>query len=178
VPPAEYRALPREPASRVIVAAPGPYPEAAVSSPSTAYAALLLEDYAGRASELTAVHQYVYHHLVTPEGYGWLGQLFEDVAAVEMRHLELLGETIRLLGADPRFFGQDGRHWDSGAVAYQDALRAQLTADVEAEAGAIAQYERHYALIADPWIRQLLARIIADEQLHLFLFRWASNYVP
>ncbi len=162
---------------RTLAAAPGPYPEPAVLGPNTQYAALLLEDYAGRASELTAVCQYVYHHLVVPEGLDWIADLLEDVAIVEMKHLELLGETIRLLGADPRFYAEDGVYWGARNVAYRDNLRQQLEADAEAERGAIAQYERHCAMIADPHIRQLLTRIIADEQLHLFLFRWALNYV-
>lgn len=162
---------------RIVVTAPGPYPEPAVTAISPEYAALLLEDYAGQVSELTATTQYIYHHLVVPEGYEWIGDLLEDTAVVEMRHLELLGETIRLLGADPRYYAQDGVYWTARYVAYREGLREQLEADIEAERAAIAQYERHYGLIADPHIRRLLARIIADEQLHLFLFRWALNYV-
>lgn len=163
---------------RVVVTAPGPYPEPAVKGQSPEYAALLLEDYAGRVSEFTATAQYIYHHLVVPEGYEWIGDLLEDTAIVEMHHLELLGETIRLLGADPRYYAQDGVYWTARHVAYREGLRQQLEADIEAERAAIAQYERHYALIADQHIRRLLARIIADEQLHLYLFRWALNYVP
>ncbi|MDP2872393.1 MAG: manganese catalase family protein [Bacillota bacterium] len=162
---------------RICAAAPGPYPDPAVKAPSPEYAALLLDDFAGRDGELTAICQYSYHHLVVPDHLAWIADLLEDVAIVEMRHLELLGETIRLLGADPRFYGEDGVSWDARSVAYRDNLRLQLEADVEAERGAIAQYERHFSLIADPHIRQLLTRIIADEQLHLFLFRWALNYV-
>jgi len=162
---------------RVMVTAPGPYPEPAVQDQSPEYAALLLEDYAGQVSELTASAQYIYHHIVVPEGYEWIADLLEDTAIVEMKHLELLGETIRLLGADPRYYAQDGVYWSARHVAYREGLRQQLEADVEAERAAIAQYERHYALIADPHVRRLLARIMADEQLHLFLFRWALNYV-
>jgi bacterioferritin len=165
------------PPRRVVATAPGPYPEPAVQGPSPEYAAMLLEDYAGRGSEFTAIAQYIYHSLVVPEGYGWIADLLEDLAMVEMRHLDLLGETIKLLGADPRYYAEDGVYWNSRNVAYRQGLREQLEADIEAERSAIAQYERHYGLIGDPKIRQLLARIVADEQLHLFLLRWTLNYV-
>jgi bacterioferritin len=174
---APSRRLRRTARQRICVAAPGPYPDPEVKGPNTEYAALLLDDYAGRTSEMSAVCQYIYHHLVVPDQFGWIGDLLEDVAIVEMRHLELLGGTIRLLGVDPLYHGEDGVYWDARAVSYRQGLRSQLEADVEAEQAAIAQYERHYSLIADPYIRQLLTRIVADEQLHLFLFRWALNYV-
>lgn len=165
------------PRRRTCAAAPGPYPDPAVRGSNLEYAALLLDDYAGRAGELTAICQYVYHHLVVPDPFAWVADLLADVAVVEMRHLELLGETIRLLGADPRFYAEDGAYWGARHVAYREGLRQQLEADVEAERAAIAQYERHCVLIADEHIRKLLTRIIADEQLHLFLFRWALSYV-
>lgn len=158
-------------------AAPGPYPELRVRAPSAEYAALLLTDYAGKVSETTAVMQYMYHHLVAPEGYDWIAEMLEDIAIVEMRHKEMLGKTIRLLGVDPRFHDGEGRYWDAREVRYEEGFRNQLLADAEAERQAIAQYERHYRMIEDPHIRQLLVRIIADEQLHLFLFGWALRYV-
>jgi bacterioferritin len=42
-------------------ASPLPYPEIKVMEPNKYYATLLLEDYAGMISELTAVNQYSYH---------------------------------------------------------------------------------------------------------------------
>jgi bacterioferritin len=176
-PPAGHDAPARRASGRPSVAAPGPYPEVRVRAPSTEYAAILLTDYAGRVSEMTAAMQYMYHHIVAPEGYEWISELLEDIAIVEMRHKEMLGKAIRLLGGDPRFHDGEGRYWDARNVQYGEGFRQQLQLDVEAEREAIAQYERHYRMIEDPYIRQLLVRIIADEQLHLFLFSWALHYV-
>jgi bacterioferritin len=172
-----YRSAPPTAQQRLCVAAPGPYPEIRVRAPSAEYAALLLDDYAGRTSETTAAMQYMYHYLVAQDGYEWIAELLEDVAIQEMRHKEMLGKTIRLLGGDPRFYDGEGVYWDARMVQYKEGFRRQLEADIQAEREAIAQYERHYQMIEDPYIRQLLVRIIADEQLHLFLFSWALNYV-
>lgn len=70
--------------------------------PNHYYAMLLLEDYAGSVSEMTAINQYFYHHL-TFEAYEDLEDLEECISIIEMHHLELLGETIQLLGVPPEF---------------------------------------------------------------------------
>jgi bacterioferritin len=64
---------------------------------------LLLEDYAGAVSELTAINQYFYHHLVFEDKYEDLAELEECISIIEMMHLELLGETILMLGVDPKY---------------------------------------------------------------------------
>lgn len=172
-----YQGAPPAPGQRLCVAAPGPYPKPQVRAASPEYAALLLEDYAGQVSETTATMQYMYHHFVAPESVAWIGEMLKSIAIVEMHHIELLGETIKLLGGDPRYYDSDGTYWDARRVYYGDTFRAQLEADAKAEREAIAQYERHYKMIEDPYIRQLLVRIIADEQLHLYMFEWALNFV-
>ena len=46
-----------------------------------------------------------------------------------------------------------------------------LLADVEAERGAIRQYEMHIQMIADPCVNAVLERIIKDEEYHIMLLR-------
>ena len=65
------------------------------------YASILLEDYAGTSGELTAIHQYMYHHLTLQHSHLNISTLIREIAIVEVHHLELLGETIRLLGQFP-----------------------------------------------------------------------------
>ncbi len=150
-----------------------PYPEPRVTAPNRFYADLLLDDYAGPLSELTAVHQYIYHDFVFHEQYPELAELEECIAIVEMEHLELLAETIILLGADPRFwYFRKNRYiyWDASFPYYGVGVCDRLAADIEAEEGAIRQYRAHQAMIRDPHIVALLERIILDEEHHLALF--------
>ncbi len=150
-----------------------PYPEIKVQRPNRYYAELLLEDYAGRVSEMTAINQYFYHHVIFEEKYEDLAKLEECIAIIEMWHLEMLGETIRLLGVDPRLrvlTRNRETYWCADYVYYGYAVCDRLAADIAAEESAIAQYRKHQQLIKDPYIDAILERIIRDEQHHLQLF--------
>ncbi|NLW59239.1 MAG: bacterioferritin [Firmicutes bacterium] len=158
---------------------PVPYPVPQVVAPNAFYARLLLEDYAGMASELTAIHQYLYHHYYFEKE---LSAMVRSIAIVEMKHLELLAETILLLGEAPEYRTLSHNfpaYWNASYVYYGKDLCDRLAADIAAEQEAICNYRRHQELIADPHIRELLARIIMDEEHHLKLFKQAMHrYCP
>jgi bacterioferritin len=111
---------------------PAPYPEVRVAGPNPKYAQLLLEDYAGMVSEMTAVTQYSYHHFVLEDENREAADLLSCIALVEMHHLEILAETILLLGVDPRYRtierNNAERYWDATFVFYGTALCDRLTA--------------------------------------------------
>lgn len=163
-------------------ALPIPYPEAKVLGQNRDYAVLLLEDYAGRVSEMTALSQYFHHHVIFEDGYDDLSELEECISIIEMLHLELLGETIKLLGVDPQLFSVANNqlvYWNASYVYYGQSVCDRLAADIESERQAIVQYRKHQQLIADPYIRQLLERIILDEKRHIELFSQAiKKYCP
>ena len=50
-----------------------------------------------------------------------------------------------------------------------------LVADIEAEKGAIHQYEAHIKMIKDDCVNAVLRRIIMDEQYHIMLLRAMLN---
>lgn len=162
-------------------ALPAPYPEPKVVRPNHYYAMLLLEDYAGVGGEMTAINQYFYHHL-TFEQYEDLAELEECISIIEMHHLELLGETIKLLGVAPEYrtlTHNKPKYWDASYVYYGTNVCDRLAADIAAEKGAIVQYRQHQQLIEDPNIKALLERIIMDEEHHLKLFNEAvARYCP
>ncbi len=158
---------------------PVPYPEPRVVGPNAFYAQLLLEDYAGMVSEQTAVHQYLYHHYYFT---GEISVMLECIAIVEMKHLELLAETLLLLGVAPEYRTLSNNYptyWNASYVYYGTDICDRLAADIAAEQEAICNYRRHRELIADPYIKELLERIIMDEEHHLKLFRQAvGRYCP
>jgi len=149
-----------------------PYPPVEVTEPNRRYAELLLDAYAdGSSAELTAITQYVHHYLtidVRP-----VAQLELCIALVEMLHLEFIGELIRLLGLDPRFYRSNFHWWSGGVVAYDGDVCHKLRLDINAELAAVREYERLIIEIEDPKVQRVLRRIVDDEQVHLRLFQAA-----
>ncbi len=156
-------------------AANKPYPKVEVKAKNLFYAQLLSEDYAGMISESTAVYQYVYQKMVKFQS----NQLFSDVllkiAIVEMKHLALLGETITLLGLEPKYQFVDSYNqlinWNSSFINYDTNIREMLRYNIRLEQNTILNYQRHIAMIDDPYIRNLLNRIIEDEVIHIQCFQ-------
>ena len=163
-------------------ALPFPYPEVKVQKPNRFYAELLLEDYAGQVSEMTAINQYFHHYLMFEEKYPELAELEECISIIEMGHLEMLGKTVRMLGVDPRLrtlTKNKETYWCADNVYYGNADCDRLAADIAAEKSAIAKYKEHQRIIGDPHIVEMLQRIIIDEEYHLKLFTQAMHkYCP
>jgi len=153
---------------------PAPYPEIRVARKDPYYAKLLLEDYAGAISELTAITQYMYHYFVLESEYEDVARLLSGIGIVEMHHQEMLAETIWKLGVDPRYRtiekNEMERYWDANFVFYGTSLCDRISADIAGEWAAISNYRRHQQMIDDPYIKRILARIILDELHHIELF--------
>lgn len=151
-----------------------PYPEPRVEQKNTYYANLLLQDYAGAVSEFTAVSLYIYQHFVSDDKYKNYAKVIGEISIVEMKHLELIGETIKLLGVKPVFANSIcpcRRMWTSDYVNYDDSIKGMILEDIRAETKAIENYKKHLCLINDKYIKKLIERIIPDEKLHLKVFK-------
>jgi len=147
-----------------------PYPIPKQLSPNRRHAATLIGSYSGRVSELTAVTQYVYHHLSLERSHPDIAHALRDIAVQEMHHLDLLGSCVRELGMRPKFVhfaGRSQRFWNAGFVVYGKTPREMLEADKRAEYAAIAQYERQIRQLGDGQLESLLKRIIEDEYEHI-----------
>ncbi|HMM22343.1 MAG TPA: ferritin family protein [Selenomonadales bacterium] len=152
---------------------PDPYPAPKVLGENDCYAKLLLHDYAGISGELTAISQYIYHYLTLYCSHPEVARTARMIAINEMHHLELLGKTIQLLGTPPVICcanRQGVQFWDARFVYYGNDLYDQLTANMKQEMDALRNYRNHQRDIHDPFIRELLDRIILDEEHHLRLF--------
>lgn len=150
-----------------------PYPEPMVETKNIQYANIILKDYAGAVSEFTAVNLYVYQHFVSEGQYRDYAELIKGISIVEMKHMELLAETIKLEGIKPMYIDNacpPGKFWSPEYVNYAICIREMLMEDIKSEKKAIENYRYHITLIKDKYIRRLLQRIILDEELHLKLF--------
>lgn len=153
-----------------------PYPEIKVEKKNREYAKLLLEDYAGYRSEDMAIHLYLYQSFILNERTKELAETLKNISKVEMHHLDMLGETIKLLGLNPVYasISEDDFQipWTSATVDYTTDLKNMLSFDIERERSAIDIYERHKNLIDDKYIKNIIDRIIEDEKIHLAIFNY------
>lgn len=152
-----------------------PYPEVKVKCKNIEYAKILLEDYAGVISEDSAIHQYIYQHFDKFNVDEEFSETLKQIAMVEMKHLELLGKTIKLLGLDPKFkfidkYCNSFTYWSSSFVDYTINIVDMLIDDIEIERKAIENYKYHISIIDDPYIKRTLNRIIEDEEIHIKCF--------
>lgn len=155
-----------------------PYPEIRVQSRNTNYAALLSNDYAGQISEMSAVSQYMYQHLVTENEK--ISETVECISIVEMMHFEMLGELIYKLGGNPKIAAQNNcacRYWTSQYIDYCPDAKYYLKTNIENEEKAIANYMKRIEQINDCYIREILERIILDEEHHIKIFSQLLNEV-
>ncbi|HZK25194.1 MAG TPA: ferritin-like domain-containing protein [Oscillospiraceae bacterium] len=129
---------------------------------------LLLDDYAGEVSELTAITQYFHHHFVV--AHEDVAELLEQVSLDEMRHFEMLGEALLDARIDPKVYNAHKNYWQGNNVNYQYKVCDILRADIIAELDAITQYFQHIAQIPNPATQAMLRDIIQDELQHIALF--------
>ncbi|MEG2322114.1 MAG: manganese catalase family protein [Bacilli bacterium] len=147
-----------------------PYPEIKVERTNIEEAKILLYSYAGIVSELTAINQYMYQAFTLNNQYA---NTVKKIGIVEMHHLELLGETIAMLGLDPKYitynFNNEIIPWNSNYINYSktDILNLNILGEQEA----INNYQKTISLISDKYVKSLLERIILDEEIHIKIFK-------
>lgn len=152
-----------------------PYPQVEVEEKNPYYAELLSQNYAGTTSETTAVMTYSFQHLSKFNENEEFAKIMEEIAEVEMKHMELLGETIKLLGKEPEYktcesLRGDCIMWSSKNVNYTTNLKEILTNNIKSEEAAIRYYKEHKKEINDKYIKKLIDRILLDEQEHIKIF--------
>lgn len=152
-----------------------PYPPVQVQERNQAYASILSVDYCGSVSELSAITQYINNENRMSAERCQLAQTILGIAMAEMMHLQKLGEMICLLGGPVDFTARyrNGRQmmWTPEYLAIPENTGKMLQADIEAEQGAIRQYQMHIKMINDSGINAVLERIILDEEYHIMILR-------
>ena len=148
-----------------------PYPDIKVEKENIEYAKLLMYPYASMISEDTATHLYMYQSFILDDN---IGKILENIAIVEMHHLEMLAKTINLLGLKPEYKSND-IPWTSNYINYTNNLKDILKINIEAETLAIKNYQNLIKVINDKYIKKMLERIIVDEEIHLKIFNDLYN---
>jgi len=147
-----------------------PYPKLMNIRQNIRYANLLYDNFAGEEGELTAVNQYIYEYIELKR-YESFSKILLSIAKEEMHHLELIGDLIKRLGKKPYYINQDQYMWNSNNIKYHfNNVYDMLIFNIESEKKAIEGYKEAIKYTQNKSIKDLLERIILDEQTHLEIF--------
>ena len=135
------------------------------------YANMLYNNFSGEAGELTAVTQYLYEHMELKR-YENFSKIMLSISIEEMKHLEMIGGLIKRLGRKPYFINKEGLAWNSESnLKYHfNSIYDMLTFNIESEKKAIEEYREVIKYTQNKSIKDLIERIILDEQTHLEIF--------
>ena len=160
------------------------------------YAALLQEQLGGGNGELKAAMQYLSQsfRIKDPE----IKDLFLDIAAEELGHMEMVAQTINLLnghdvdaskvpageiqthvllGLNPGLVNASGYSWTGDYVTVTGDLCADLLSNIASEQRAKVVYEYLYRQIEDKKVRETIDFLLNREEAHNQMFRDAFNKV-
>ena len=163
----------------------------AVERPNPQYAALLQEQLGGGNGELKAAMQYLSQSFRIKD-------LFLDIAAEELGHMEMVAQTINLLnghdvdadqvkageiqshvilGLNPGLINASGYSWTGDYVTVTGDLCADLLSNIASEQRAKVVYEYLYRQIDDKKVRETIDFLLNREEAHNQMFRDAFNEV-
>ena len=147
-----------------------PYPKLINIRKNQNYANLLYDSFAGGSGELTAVTQYIYEHIELKQ-FESISKILLSIAIEEMHHLDLIGDLIKRLGKTPYFIDKNQNMWNAQNVKYHfNNIYDMLIFNIESEKKAILGYKEAIKYTQNKSIKDLLERIILDEQTHLEIF--------
>ena len=170
--------------------------EVEVERPNPQYAVLMQEQLGGGNGELKAAMQYLSQsfRIKDPE----IKDLFLDIAAEELSHMEMVAQTINLLnghdvnnkevdngeiqthvqcGLSPVLINSSGAPWTADYVTVTGDLVADLLSNIASEQRAKVVYEYLYRQIEDKYVRETIDFLLNREEAHNALFRDALNKV-
>lgn len=164
--------------------------------PNPQYAALLQEQLGGANGELKAAMQYMSQSFRIKDQR--IKDLFMDIAAEELGHMEMVAQTISLLnghevdaekvlageiqthvllGLNPGLINASGYSWNADYVTVTGDLCADILSNIASEQRAKVVYEYLYRQIEDKKVRETIDFLLNREEAHNQMFRDAFNQI-
>lgn len=166
--------------------------ECQVEKPNPTYAVLLQDQLGGPHGEMKAAMQYISQSFRIKDQA--IKDLFLDIAAEEMSHMEMVATTINLLnghqvdatqvtagnvqahtqfGLGPGLTSSSGFPWTAAYIETTGDLPADLLSNIAGEQRAKVVYEYLYRQIEDKYVRETIDFLLNREEAHNALFREA-----
>jgi len=170
--------------------------EVKVDSPNPNYAAMMQEQLGGPHGELKAAMQYMSQSFRIKDPA--IKDLFLDIAAEELSHMEMVATTVNLLnghnldaqnatigaiqahvstGLTPALTNASGFPWTAAYIEETGDLAADILSNISAEQRAKVVYEYLYRQINDKGVRDTIDFLLNREEAHNTMFREAFNRI-
>ncbi|MCI1960047.1 MAG: manganese catalase family protein [Clostridia bacterium] len=167
-----------------------------IEKPNPQYAVMLQEQLGGGNGELKAAMQYISQSFRIKNQE--IKDLFLDIGAEELGHMEMVGTLINMLnghdvdyeavqageiethvlnGLNPGLINASGYSWTADYVTVTGDLCADLLSNIASEQRAKVVYEYLYRQINDKYVRESIDFLLNREEAHNQLFRDAFNKV-
>ncbi|WP_315108843.1 manganese catalase family protein [Clostridium intestinale] len=167
-----------------------------VERPNPQYAVLMQEQLGGANGELKAAMQYISQSFRINNQE--IKDLFLDIGAEELSHMEMVAQTINLLnghevdyktveageiqthvlsGLSPVLINSSGAPWTADFVTVTGDLVADLLSNIASEQRAKVVYEYLYRQIDDKYVKETIDFLLNREEAHNALFREALNRI-
>lgn len=168
--------------------------EVTIEAPDPNYATMLQEQLGGPQGELKAALQYLSQSFRIKDKE--IKDLFLDIAAEELSHMEIIATTINLLNGDklnaqnatigsveahvltgltPMLSNASGYLWTASYINETGDLAADILSNIAAEQRAKVVYEYLHRQINDKGVRETIEFLLNREEAHNTLFRQAFN---
>lgn len=154
-----------------------PFPEIVVDKQNKQWAGMLKNLYAGCFSETVAFLQYLYQSYITRINEPQISDMLMAIVEDEMEHHEQLAMAIIKLGGNPFYENAGGMVLPLVCVSNSQNLRDMLRRNISLEERAISEYKNVADRIDNDSIKELLNRIVEDEELHRMAFEQILEYV-
>lgn len=170
--------------------------EVKVDKPNPNYAAMMQEQLGGPQGELKAALQYLAQSIRVQDPE--IKDLFLDIAAEELGHMEMVAQTISLLnghdldaanatvgnieahvlsGLTPMLTNASGQLWTAAYVNATGDPAADILSDIASEQRAKVVYQYLYRQIDDKGVRETIDFLLNREEAHNTMFREAFNRI-
>ena len=138
---------------------------------------MIIDAYSGNRGELTATCQYSYQSFLLKPTKELYHKAIEEVSVNEMRHLEILSQILLYSNIDPKFCRYIDNNanlpvcWSGSNLNYEKDIKSFLQNNIRAEERAIEHYKMIIAKTSSENLKNIIERIIKDEQSHIKIFK-------
>ncbi|MDD3304319.1 MAG: manganese catalase family protein [Clostridia bacterium] len=153
-----------------------PYPEVSVIKKEANIRKMLIDAYAGSKGEFTASTQYIYQSFIMNPIDKIFYKILERIAIKEMHHLEILSGILIQLGVNPKFCTYIDNNinicnaWSTNNIRYITDPIEFIKYNIFLEEDTIKMYNDIINTTEDTSIKDILMRIVEDEESHLAMF--------
>lgn len=160
----------------IIVRVNKPYPEIVGATNDKMTVAVLKNLATSKMGELGGVLQYIYQSVVADKVNPEIAKIFEEIAIVEMSHLDMLMHAVVDFGGIPKYEDGQGNIFNTSMINYSQKLKEMLDGNIADENMAIQEYTRAIDRVGNQSLKDLLSRIREDEKLHLDVFKYIRDH--